>query len=194
MLALHGLFQIKYTDKNSEKEKNFDYIFFDEAGQLNISKLIASSMSSKNIVMIGDHMQLPQPTAGNLDGESTFPLEYLLKEKKNTISDHNGIFLDRTFRMHQNICDFISKSFYENRLISDQTTHNQQVILQDGKSVENGIYLIDLDHNDYSVQNMEEAKYIKKIYDKLILGNWIDREKKVSQNFRRRHFFSCKSI
>ena len=167
--------------KNSEKEKNFDYIFFDEAGQLSISKLIASSMSSKNIVMIGDHMQLPQPTAGNLDGESTYsPIEYLLKEK-NTISDHNGIFLDRTFRMHQNICDFISKSFYENRLISDQTTHNQQVILQDGKSVENGIYLTDLDHNDYSVQNMEEVKYIKKIYDKLILGNWIDREKKVSE-------------
>ena len=98
-------------------------------------------MSSKNIVMIGDHMQLPQPTTGNLDGESTHsPIEYLLKEK-NTISDHNGIFLDRTFRMHQNICDFISKSFYENRLISDQTTHNQQVILQDGKSIENGIYL-----------------------------------------------------
>ena len=83
--------------------------------------------------------------------------------------------------MHQNICDFISKSFYENRLISDQTTHNQQVILQDGKSIENGIYLTDLDHNDYSVQNMEEVKYIKKIYDKLILGNWIDREKKVSE-------------
>ena len=39
-------------------------------------------MSSKNIVMIGDHMQLPQPTAGNLDGESTYsPIEYLLKEK-----------------------------------------------------------------------------------------------------------------
>ncbi|GIS29814.1 MAG: hypothetical protein Ct9H90mP2_01970 [Dehalococcoidia bacterium] len=28
---------------------------------------------------------------------------------------------------------------------------------------------------------MEEAKYIKKIYDKLILGNWIDREKKISE-------------
>ena len=75
--------------------------------------------------MIGDHMQLPQPSTGNTEGESSLsPIEYLLKDQ-NTISDDKGIFLSNTYRMHKNICDFISESFYENRLMSDKSTKNQ---------------------------------------------------------------------
>jgi len=165
--------------ENSEKIKNFDYIFFDEAGQISISKLIASSMSSKNIVMIGDHMQLPQPSTGNTDGESSLsPIEYLLKDQ-NTISDDKGIFLSTTFRIHKRICDFISESFYEKRLMSDISTQNQSVILDNQKEITNGIYLIDPKHSGFSVQNNIEAEQVKKIYQKLINKNWQDRDKKI---------------
>ena len=164
--------------EDSEKNKNFDYIFFDEAGQISISKLIASSMSSKNIIMIGDHMQLPQPSVSTIDGDSSLsPIEYLLKEK-NTISDEKGIFLDKTYRMHSNICTFISDSFYENRLISDISNANQIVKTTKEKSIPNGIYLLDLKHEGSSVQNNREAEVIRQIYNKLINKTWIDREKK----------------
>ena len=166
--------------ENSEKEKNFDYIFFDEAGQISISKLIASSMSSKNIVMIGDHMQLPQPSTGNIEGESSLsPIEYLLRDQ-NTISDDKGIFLSKTYRMHKNVCEFISNSFYERRLRSDSTTQNQSILF-DEREIPNGIYLINPEHSGFSVQNEIEVDYVKNIYNNLINKNWRDRDNKITK-------------
>ena len=123
-------------------------------------------------------MQLPQPSVSTIDGDSSLsPIEYLLKEK-NTISDEKGIFLDKTYRMHSNICTFISDSFYENRLISDISNANQIVKTTKEKSIPNGIYLLDLKHEGSSVQNNREAEVIRQIYNKLINKTWIDREKK----------------
>ena len=161
--------------ENSKKDKIFDFIFFDEAGQLSISKVIASSLSSKNIVMIGDHMQLPQPSLGIIEGESSLsPIEYLIKEK-NTISDQKGIFLEKTYRMHPTICEFISDSFYEKRLITDKDNSNQKIIKNNNNSVKNGIYLVDLNHSGSSVQNINEVDFINNIYKKLINKKWINR-------------------
>ncbi|MFL2648351.1 MAG: TM0106 family RecB-like putative nuclease [SAR202 cluster bacterium] len=162
---------------NSKEDKNFDYIFFDEAGQMSISKVIASSLSAKNIVLIGDHMQLPQPTTGNIEGESSLsPIEYLISEK-NTISNDKGIFLDKSYRMHSSVCEFISDSFYEKRLDSDILNKNQKIIINN-KEINNGIFVADINHSDYSVQNIEEAHFTKNIYEKLINNTWINRENK----------------
>ena len=167
--------------ENSKKDKIFDFIFFDEAGQLSISKVIASSLSSKNIVMIGDHMQLPQPSLGIIEGESSLsPIEYLIKDK-NTISDEKGIFLEKTFRMHSSICEFISNSFYEKRLIPDKNNSNQKILQNNGESVKNGIYLVDLNHSGSSVQNLNEVVFINNIYKNLINKKWINRNLEKSQ-------------
>ena len=64
--------------------------------------------------------------SGDIVGSSNVMNFNLLKEK-NTISDEKGIFLDKTYRMHSNICTFISDSFYEKRLISDLSNANQIV-------------------------------------------------------------------
>mgnify|MGYP006161256181 FL=1 len=167
--------------ENSKKDKIFDFIFFDEAGQLSISKVIASSLSSKNIVMIGDHMQLPQPSLGIIEGESSLsPIEYLIKDK-NTISDEKGIFLEKTFRMHSSICEFISNSFYEKRLITDKNNSNQKILKNNGESVKNGIYLVDLNHSGSTVQNLNEVVFINNIYKNLINKKWINRNLEKSQ-------------
>ena len=167
--------------ENSKIDKIFDFIFFDEAGQLSISKVIASSLSSKNIVMIGDHMQLPQPSLGIIEGESSLsPIEYLIRDK-NTISNEKGIFLEKTYRMHSNICDFISNSFYEKRLIADKNNANQKVLQNNGESIKNGIYLVDLNHSSSSVQNIKEVNYIQNIYKNLIQKNWINRSSEKDQ-------------
>ena len=167
--------------ENSKKDKIFDFIFFDEAGQLSISKVIASSLSSKNIVMIGDHMQLPQPSLGIIEGESSLsPIEYLIKDK-NTISDEKGIFLEKTFRMHSSICEFISNSFYEKRLITDKNNSNQKILKNNEESVKNGIYLVDLNHSGSTVQNLNEVVFINNIYKNLINKKWINRNLEKSQ-------------
>ncbi len=43
----------------------FDYLFIDEAGQVSVANLIAMSRSTNNIVLMGDQMQLGQPSQGS---------------------------------------------------------------------------------------------------------------------------------
>ena len=38
-----------------------DYLFIDEAGQVSVANLVAMSRAAKNIILIGDQMQLEQP-------------------------------------------------------------------------------------------------------------------------------------
>jgi len=53
-----------------ECEENLDYLFIDEAGQVSLANLIALGTSARNIVLVGDQMQLGQPIQGVHPGES----------------------------------------------------------------------------------------------------------------------------
>ena len=47
-----------------------DYLFVDEAGQVSLANTLAISTSTKNIILIGDQMQLSQPIQGIHSGNS----------------------------------------------------------------------------------------------------------------------------
>ena len=51
-------------------DQKLDYLFVDEAGQVALANTIAISTSSKNIILIGDQMQLSQPIQGVHSGNS----------------------------------------------------------------------------------------------------------------------------
>ena len=60
--------------------QKLDYLFIDEAGQVSLANTLAMATSTKNIVLIGDQMQLSQPIKGihpGIAGKSS--LEYLLE-------------------------------------------------------------------------------------------------------------------
>jgi uncharacterized protein len=97
-------------------EGTLDYLFVDEAGQVSVANLVAMGPAAKNLVLLGDQMQLGQPIQGSHPGESgQSTLEYLLQEHA-TIPADFGIFLPRTWRLHPNLCHFISGAVYDERL------------------------------------------------------------------------------
>ena len=51
-------------------ENQLDYLFIDEAGQVSVANLVAISRSAKNLVIMGDQMQLGQPSQGTHPGDS----------------------------------------------------------------------------------------------------------------------------
>ena len=54
-----------------------DYPFIDEAGQVSAANLVAMSRAAKNIILIGDQMQLEQPIqASHPKGSGQSVLEY----------------------------------------------------------------------------------------------------------------------
>ena len=104
---------------------------------------------AKNIIIIGDQKQLGQPVQGSHPGDSgKSVLDYLL-EGKETISDNKGIFLNKTYRLHPNINDFISENFYENKLIINQENAIRKIDYKKNSLIKSeGIHTILMDHKD----------------------------------------------
>lgn len=105
-----------------------DYLFVDEAGQVAIANLAGMAPSAANIVLIGDQMQLDQPLQGSHPGESGMScLQYLL-QGETTVPPSKGIFLGKTWRMHPEICRFISETIYSGKLECAPVTASRVLI------------------------------------------------------------------
>ena len=158
----------KYHFPKVHYDQKLDYMFVDEAGQLTTADIIAIGTAAKNIILIGDQMQLPQPSNADHPGESGKSiLEYLL-EGKDTVSNVKGIFLNTTFRMHPKINDFISENFYEGRLLCSDITSKRKINFDKNSQIKkNGIHFISANHTDCSQKNEIEGKIINNLYKEL---------------------------
>ena len=93
-----------------------DVLVVDEAGQMSMADVLASSHAAKNLILLGDPLQLAFPGQGS--HPPTVPgsaLEHILGEAA-TMPSELGLFLDRTRRMHPDITAFTSEVFYDGRL------------------------------------------------------------------------------
>jgi predicted RecB family nuclease len=170
---------------NPEAEGKLDYLFVDEAGQVSVANLLGMAPSTRNIVLIGDQMQLSQPIKGSHPGESgTSTLEYLLQSHP-TIPDDLGIFLGETWRMHPEICSLISGAVYEDRLkpkslTSGRTIHfgtrPRRFIQQNA-----GVIFIPVEHEDNTYESKEEAVVITQIIEELTAQFLSDGDKPLRQ-------------
>jgi uncharacterized protein len=149
----------------------FDYLFVDEAGQVSVANLVGMSPSAENLVLLGDQMQLGQPIQGAHPGESgRSALEYLLQDHQ-TIPASLGIFLARTWRLHPDVCRFISGAVYEGRLQPAPTTAARTV--QIGKrgahhvTREAGIVFVPVAHEGNAQSSEEEVAVVGEILDEL---------------------------
>lgn len=157
----------------------FDYLFVDEAGQVSLANLLAIGVSAHNIVLLGDQMQLGQPIQAAHPGRSgESALDYLL-DGNATIQPDRGIFLDKTFRMHPDLCNLVSDCFYEGRLHPDARTAKQKLVLAAThhpalKSV--GLVLHTVDHRDNCQRSDEEAAEVKTLLLELLAQRYVDHE------------------
>ncbi|HAT9646330.1 TPA: TM0106 family RecB-like putative nuclease, partial [Legionella pneumophila subsp. pneumophila] len=116
----------------ADLEQAFDYLFIDEAGQVSVANLIAMSQSTKNIILMGDQMQLGQPSQGSHPEESGLSiLDYLLHTTP-TIPETMGVFLGTTYRMHSAVNQFISEAIYEGKLETAPDNNRQRIVVPQG--------------------------------------------------------------
>lgn len=166
-----------------EHDQAFDYLFVDEAGQVSLANAIAAGAAARNLVLVGDPMQLSQPTQGVHPGESGLAcLEFLLAGHT-TVSAERGIFLPTSRRMHPQICRYVSDLVYDSRLSSEQKTANQRMVIDTElpRLPETGIVFWGIQHQGNSQSSMEEARLIASLVDRLCSGSFTDRD----QNTRR---------
>jgi uncharacterized protein len=93
-----------------------DVLFVDEAGQISLANVIALARATDSLVMLGDPQQLDQPLQGSHPpGADRSALAHVLGDAA-TMPSTRGLFLERTWRLHPDLCAFTSEVFYDGRL------------------------------------------------------------------------------
>lgn len=154
-----------------------DYLFIDEAGQVSLGNLVAMGISARNIVLLGDQMQLSQPIQGTHPGRSgESVLDYLL-DGRATIPAREGIFLSKTWRMHPEVCDFISQAVYDGRLRSAPVASERCLELTSNASRQLapvGIRYVPVEHTGRSQSSEEEAGVVRALFEALLGQQFVD--------------------
>ena len=134
-------------------DEKLDYLFVDEASQLTTADIVAVSLSAKNIILIGDQMQLSSPISAVHPGESGKSLPEFLLEDHDTIRPNKGVFIDKTRRLHPKLCNFTSENFYDGRLKNFDFTEKRKIAFLKKENLlpETGILMVDAKHIDFGI-------------------------------------------
>lgn len=158
--------------------RQLDYLFVDEAGQVALANLVGSGTSARNIVLLGDQMQLSQPIQGVHPGRSgESALDYLLNGIA-TIPPDRGIFLATTWRLHPDVCQFISDAVYDGRLVSEKDNVRRQLMLDSSSHPSlkpSGITFLSIQHEGCSQSSKAEADLIRDIYASALQQRYTDK-------------------
>jgi predicted RecB family nuclease len=134
-----------------------DVLFVDEAAQMSLANVLAVSQGAKGLVLLGDPRQLQQPIQGSHPaGTEISALDYVLNGRQ-TIEADQGLFLDRTWRLHPDIARFTSELFYENRLEA-RPENQQQRVIATGPLSGSGLRFVQVDHTGNQTTSPEEAE------------------------------------
>ena len=146
-----------------------DFLFVDEAGQISLADALALATAARNVVLLGDPQQLPQVAqAAHPEGSSLSVLEHLLGESQ-TIDPAHGVFLEQTFRLHPEVCSFVSELMYDGRLRSAPGRELQRVEAP-GELTGTGLRWLSVEHEGRSQSSPEEADAIAAAIEPLLLG------------------------
>jgi uncharacterized protein len=147
-------------------------LFVDEAGQVSLADALALSTSTRNVVLLGDPQQLGQVSQGvHPDGASASVLEHLLAGE-DTVPPDRGLFLSRTWRMHPDVCRFISETSYAGRLHAVPACERQRI---DSSGVAGtGLRWLPVEHEGNRASSIEEADRIAAELGHLLDGTFTD--------------------
>jgi predicted RecB family nuclease len=151
-----------------EHECTLDFLFIDEAGQVSLADALAMATAARNVVLVGDPQQLAQVLQGtHPSGSDASVLTHLLGGAP-TIAPDRGVFLERTFRLHPDVCRYISDEFYEGRLIPDPITATRTTPLG------TGLRYIEVRHEGRRQDSPEEIAAVTDEVDRLLAAGVTD--------------------
>lgn len=160
----------------AEMAQSVDILFVDEAGQFSLANTVAVSQAANSLVLLGDPQQLDQPMQGtHPPGTGVSGLAHILDEAT-TMPPERGLFLPITFRMHPEICDYVSETFYSGELSAENARANQKLVHQQFPEG-TGLWYLPTEHQHNSNASVEEAEKVKGLVEQLLDGGcWIDYE------------------
>ena len=128
-----------------------DTLIIDEAGQVALADALAMGTVARNVILLGDPLQLAQVSQGTHPaGSGASVLEHLLAARA-TVPPDLGVFLDRTRRMHPDVCRFVSEVVYDGRLSW------MPEVAQQATAFGTGLRYLSVEHSGNMASSPEEA-------------------------------------
>lgn len=153
-----------------------DVLIVEEAGQMSLANVLACAPAARGLLLLGDPQQLDQPLQGtHPPGAERSALGHLLGERP-TILPHEGLFLERTWRLHPEVCRYTSGAFYEGRL-HPVPGLEQQRVHGEGPLAGTGVRYLPVAHAGNATDSPEEADAVVELVRSLLAGGpaWTDR-------------------
>ncbi|MGH7346764.1 MAG: DEAD/DEAH box helicase, partial [Candidatus Rokuibacteriota bacterium] len=147
-----------------------DTLVIDEAGQVSLADALAMGTAARNLILLGDPSQLAQVSQGtHPEGVGASVLEHLLGPHQ-TVPREQGIFLDRTRRMHPGVCRFVSEIVYDGRLVGLPELANQST------ASGTGLRFLAVDHTGNVAAAPEEADRVAREIGAMLGASWTNRD------------------
>ena len=149
---------------------SLDLLVIEEAGQYSIANTIAVAAAAKNLLLLGDPQQLPQVSQGTHPEPVDASALGWLVDGKHTLPAELGYFLDRSYRMHPEVCAAVSRLSYDGRLQSfDELTVTRALA-----GHRPGVRVLTVDHDGNSTDSPEEADRIVSEITGMLGATWTD--------------------
>ena len=144
-----------------------DTLVVDEAGQLSLANVLAVTPAASNLILVGDPRQLAQPSKGtHPEGAGVSGLDHVLAGAA-TMPEHLGLFFDRSWRLHPEICRFISEQIYDGRLESEAHCTIQRI--DDGPIAGgSGLRWLGVEHEGNRTSSAEESEAVARTFEALL--------------------------
>ena len=145
----------------ARENQQVDYLFVDEAGQVSLADALAMGTAARNVVLVGDPQQLDQVIQGTHPaGSGASVLRHLLGDEA-TVPPDRGLFLERTYRLHPDVCGYISEEFYEGRLEPAEVARERTTPLG------TGLRYVAVEHDARRQESPEEVEAVKRVVAEL---------------------------
>jgi uncharacterized protein len=149
-----------------------EVLFVDEAGQMSLADAIACSRGASSLVLLGDPQQLAHVGQGtHPHGSGASVLQHLLGARA-TVPDDAGVFLDRSWRMHPDVCRFVSDAMYDRKLAAVERCALQRVESRGLSGT--GLRWLAVEHLGNRQRSEEEVEAIRAQIDLLVGGRFVD--------------------
>jgi uncharacterized protein len=129
-----------------------DLLVIDEAGQFSLANTLAVSRSSSRLLLLGDPQQLPQVSQGRHPEPVNESALGWLSDGSATLPERFGYFLADSWRMHPDLCAFVSRLAYDGRLES-----TPEAALRRLEGPPAGVERVLISHTGNTTSSLEEA-------------------------------------
>lgn len=159
-----------FTNTSKIARGELDLLVIDEAGQFSLANTLAVSVAAQNLLLLGDPQQLPQVTQGTHPEPVDRSALAWVADGHDALPADRGYFLERTWRMHPELCAPVSLLAYEGRLGSEVAT----TTARDLAGVAPGVRTVLVEHRGNAVLSFEEADEVVRQVAALVGTPWSD--------------------